>query len=67
MTPAGVKKASCCTSTQTPPKVTKKAEDNAVILMHDEYKSSVTAALEIVDVLQKQGYEFVTVDEILFD
>ena len=48
-------------------KVTKKAEDNAVILMHDEYKSSVTAALEIVDVLQKQGYEFVTVDEILFD
>lgn len=48
-------------------KVTKKAEDNAVILMHDEYKSSVTAALEIVDILQKQGYEFVTVDEILFD
>ncbi len=48
-------------------KVTKKAEENAVILMHDEYKSSVTAALEIVDTLQKQGYEFVTVDEILFD
>jgi len=48
-------------------KVTKKAEENAVILMHDEYKSSVTAALEIVDILQKQGYEFVTVDEILFD
>lgn len=47
--------------------VTKKAEENAVILMHDEYKSSVTAALEIVDILQKQGYEFVTVDEILFD
>lgn len=48
-------------------KVTRKAEENAVILMHDEYKSSVTAALEIVDILQKQGYEFVTVDEILFD
>lgn len=48
-------------------KVTKKAEENAVILMHDEYKSSVTAALQIVDILQKQGYEFVTVDEILFD
>ncbi len=47
--------------------VTEKAEENAVILMHDEYKSSVTAALEIVDILQKQGYEFVTVDEILFD
>ncbi len=48
-------------------KVTKKAEENAVILMHDEYQSSVTAALDIVDILQKQGYEFVTVDEILFD
>lgn len=48
-------------------KVTRKAKENAVILMHDEYKSSVTAALEIVDILQKEGYEFVTVDEILFD
>lgn len=48
-------------------KVTGKAKENAVILMHDEYKSSVTAALEIVDILQKEGYEFVTVDEILFD
>lgn len=48
-------------------KVTEKAKENAVILMHDEYESTVTAALEIVDILQKQGYEFVTVDEILFD
>ena len=48
-------------------KVTGKAQENAVILMHDEYESTVTAALEIVDILQKQGYEFVTVDEILFD
>lgn len=42
-------------------------KENAIILMHDEYASSVTAALQIVDELQKQGYEFVTVDEILFD
>ncbi|MDE7359436.1 MAG: polysaccharide deacetylase family protein [Lachnospiraceae bacterium] len=48
-------------------KVTSKAQENAVILLHDEYKSTVTAALEIVDILQKQGYEFVTVDEIMFD
>ncbi|MDE7178356.1 MAG: polysaccharide deacetylase family protein [Lachnospiraceae bacterium] len=48
-------------------KVTGKAKENAVILMHDEYSSSVTAALEIVDVLQKQGYEFVTVDELLLE
>ena len=48
-------------------KIPQKAKENAVILLHDEYESSVTAALEIVDILQKQGYEFVTVDEILFD
>ena len=48
-------------------KVTDKAQENAIILMHDEYKSTVTAALQIVEALQEQGYEFVTVDEILFD
>ena len=35
--------------------------------MHDSYDSTVTAALQIVDILQAEGYEFVTVDEILFD
>lgn len=44
-----------------------KARENDIILMHDQYPSSVTAALRIVDVLQKEGYEFVTVEEILFD
>ncbi len=48
-------------------KVTGKAKENAIILMHDEYASSVTAALEIIDILQKQGYEFVTVDELLLN
>lgn len=48
-------------------KVTDKAKENAIILMHDEYKSTVTAALQIVDILQEEGYEFVTVDELLFD
>lgn len=48
-------------------RVTKKTRENSIILMHDEYKSSVTAALQIVDILQERGYEFVTVDEILFD
>ena len=48
-------------------KVTSKAKENSIILMHDEYKSTVTAALQIIDALQKEGYEFVTVDEILFD
>lgn len=48
-------------------KVTSKAEENAIILMHDEYKSTVTAAFQIIDELTEQGYEFVTVDELLFD
>lgn len=48
-------------------KVTSKAKENSIILMHDEYKSTVTAALQIIDALQEEGYEFVTVDEILFD
>lgn len=48
-------------------KVTDKAKENAVILMHDEYASSVTAALKIVDILQEEGYEFVTVDELILN
>lgn len=48
-------------------KVTSKAKENAIILMHDEYDTTVTAALQIVDELKEQGYEFVTVEELLFD
>lgn len=48
-------------------KVLPKVKENSIILMHDEYPSTVTAALRIVDELLGQGYEFVTVDELLFD
>jgi len=47
--------------------VVTKASENDIILMHDYYQSTVTAALEIVTILQEEGYEFVTVDEVLFD
>ncbi|MDO4464247.1 MAG: polysaccharide deacetylase family protein [Bacillota bacterium] len=47
--------------------VCSKAKENDIILMHDQYKTTVTAALKIVDELTKKGYEFVTVDELLFD
>lgn len=53
---------SCIVST-----VCAKAGENDIILMHDQYKTTVTAALEIVDELTKEGYEFVTVDELMFD
>lgn len=48
-------------------KVIAKAQENDIILMHDYYESSVTAALEIVDELLEDGFLFVTVEEIMFD
>lgn len=48
-------------------RVLKDAEDGDIILMHDIFSSSVEAALEIVDALTKEGYTFVTVDELLID
>lgn len=42
-------------------------EENDIILMHDCYNTSVEAALEIVDILQEKGFEFVTVDRLLTD
>ena len=45
----------------------KRVKENDIILMHDQYQSSIAAALRIVDELQEEGYEFVTVDEILLD
>lgn len=40
------------------------AHDGAVILLHDIYESSVDAALKAMDTLKKEGYQFVTVDEL---
>ncbi len=47
--------------------VTEKVGENDIILMHDYYESTVTAALKIVDELLEEGYTFVTVEEILFE
>lgn len=48
-------------------KVVTDVEENDIILLHDCYLSSVNAALRIIDILQKEGYEFVTVDELLLN
>ena len=48
-------------------KVVTDTEENDIILMHDCYGTSVEAALQIVDILQERGYEFVTVDELLIE
>lgn len=45
--------------------VVKNVKNGDVILLHDIYKTSVEAALEIVDQLQAAGYQFVTLDELV--
>ena len=40
-------------------------EPNSILLLHDIYPSSVEAALRLVDLLRQQGYQFVTVRELL--
>ena len=48
-------------------KVVTEAEENDIILLHDCYDSSVDAALRIIDILQKKGFEFVTVDQLIIN
>lgn len=47
-------------------RVKEKVKDNSIILLHDYFDTSVTAALQIVDELLEEGYEFVTVEEMVF-
>ncbi len=42
----------------------KTAGDGDILLLHDSHSWSVDAALRIVEALQAQGYEFVTVSEL---
>lgn len=50
---------------QTVEIVKKQVKDGSIILMHDGYKTSVEAALKIIDFLKEEGYVFVTVDKLL--
>lgn len=45
-------------------RVVKNTRNGDIILLHDIFKSSVDAALQIVDQLQDKGYHFVTVDKL---
>lgn len=47
--------------------VEKKVKSGDIILMHDIFPTSVEAALQLVDHLSRQGYQFVTVEELLID
>ena len=48
-------------------KVVTEVKENDIILLHDCYQSSVDAALRIIDILRKEGYEFVTVDKLILE
>lgn len=48
-------------------RVLKETENGDIILMHDIFPTSVTAALDIVDALTAEGYTFVTVNELVID
>ena len=52
-------------SSQIVKKVLGSVEENSIILMHDEYAASIEAAFKIIEELQSDGYEFVTVEQIL--
>ncbi len=47
--------------------IRKNVKKHQIILLHDTYGTSVDAALAVVDVLGREGYVFVTVDELLID
>lgn len=48
-------------------RVVSQVQDGDIILMHDDYATSVEAALTIVDRLLEEGYAFVTVDQLILD
>lgn len=46
-------------------KIISSVKSGNIILMHDIYESSVKGALRAIDTLKTQGYEFVTVSELM--
>ena len=48
-------------------KVERDVENGDIILMHDEFSTSVEAALRIIDNLMAKGYTFVTANELVVD
>lgn len=46
--------------------IVKAARDGAIGCLHDTHLSTVKGALKAIDVLQKEGYEFVTINELFY-
>ena len=45
--------------------VTDAVQPGSIVLLHDIYPTSVDAALQLIDALSADGYQFVTVEELL--
>ncbi len=45
--------------------VRKECKEGSIILMHDQYENTVKALPVIIDWVREQGYEFVSVEELL--
>ncbi|MBR0280723.1 MAG: polysaccharide deacetylase family protein [Oscillibacter sp.] len=45
--------------------VTDAVQPGSIVLLHDIYPTSVEAALQLIDALSADGYQFVTVEELL--
>lgn len=41
------------------------ADDGEIILLHDIHQETIEAAIKAVDILQEQGYAFVSLDELI--
>ena len=48
-------------------RVVSKVKEDDIILLHDSYKTTVEATFQIIDTLEKEGYEFVAWDEIILE
>lgn len=47
-------------------RIISKATDGDIILLHDIFKTSVNGVLKAIDELKKEGFEFVTIDEMVY-
>ena len=48
-------------------RIFKGVPEGSIILLHDASQSSVQAAFSVIDILQQENYEFVTVEDLLLE
>ena len=48
-------------------RVVSNVKEDDIILLHDSYETTVEATFQIIDVLQKEDYEFVGLDEMILE